>query len=165
MKLLVKIEDQTFEVEVGDLNDRPVLATIDGETFEIWPEEAQSALPLASPSGGPVAAPALPLASPSGGPVARPAQPAPKPAAAPAPAAAAVVADRSKAVIAPIPGTIVALAVKEGDSVNPGQELCTLEAMKMKNLIRATRAAKIGRILIKVGDRVTQGQALVEYAD
>ncbi len=148
MKLLVKIEDQSFEVEVGDLNARPVLATIDGETFEIWPEEA---VKLA-------AAPTLPPA------VRTTPAPAPAPSAAPAPATGAAV-DRAKAVIAPIPGTIVALAVKEGDSVKAAQELCTLEAMKMKNVIRATRAAKIGKILIKVGDRVTQGQALVEYAD
>jgi len=152
MKLLVKIEDQSFEVEVGDLNDRPVLAIIDGETFEIWPEEAGSALPMASPLGGPAAA------------VKPDAVAAPAPSSAPAPASAAVV-DRLKAVIAPIPGTIVAVAVKEGDSVKPAQELCTLEAMKMKNIIRATRDAKISKILIKVGDRVTQGQALVEYAD
>ena len=68
-------------------------------------------------------------------------------------------------VIAPIPGTIVAITVKEGDSVTAGQELLSLEAMKMKNMIRATRAGKIARILVKTGDRVTQGQPLVEYAE
>ena len=57
------------------------------------------------------------------------------------------------------------ISVKEGDSVNAGQELIALEAMKMKNLIRATRAGKIARIVVKTGDRVTQGQPLVEYAE
>jgi glutaconyl-CoA/methylmalonyl-CoA decarboxylase subunit gamma len=147
MKLLVKIDDQNYEVEVGDLNARPVLATIDGEVFEIWPEEGQPA---------PVSAAVVPAARPAA------VQAAPAPAAAPA---ATANVDRNKSVIAPIPGTIVAVTVKVGDSVNPGQELCSLEAMKMKNLIRATRAATIARVLIKVGDRVTQGQALVEYAD
>ena len=143
MKLRVKIDDQTYEVELGDLNARPILASVAGETIEDWPEETQAvAAPVAA-----VHSAAAPLAD-----------------AAPRPAAAAV-ADRSKAVIAPIPGTIVAINVKEGDSVNPGQELLALEAMKMKNLIRATRAGKIARIVVKTGDRVTQGQPLVEYAE
>jgi glutaconyl-CoA/methylmalonyl-CoA decarboxylase subunit gamma len=143
MKLRVKIEDQTYEVEVGDLSDRPVLAVVDGETFEVWPEEAQ----LAAPTVQAAAAPA----------------PASAPVQAAKPAAGAV--DRNKTVIAPIPGTIVAVTVKEGDSVNPGQELLALEAMKMKNIIRATRAGKIATIFVTNGDRVTQGQALVEYAE
>ncbi len=153
MKLRVKIEDQTYDVEVGDLNARPVLATIDGETFEIWPEEAQST-PAAAALAAPV--PVAPVSRPVSAPVA------PAPAAAPAGNGSV---DRSKMVLAPIPGTIVSIAAAEGASVNPGQEICALEAMKMKNIIRATRAGKIAKVMVKVGDRVTQGQPLVEYAD
>jgi len=145
MKLRVKIDDQTFEVEVGDLNARPILATIDGEVMEVWPDETQ--------------APEAPAAVVQR---AAPAFEAPVPAARPA---AAANVDRNKSVVAPIPGTIVAVQVKEGDSIKPGQELLSLEAMKMKNLIRATRAGTIARILVKTGDRVTQGQPLVEYAE
>lgn len=144
MKLRVKIDDQTYEVEVGDLNARPVLATVDGETFEVWPEEAQTSAPAAVARpvvAAPVAAPAVRQAAPVGN------------------------VDRAKAVTAPIPGTIVSVSVTEGASVNPGQELCALEAMKMKNSIRATRAGKIAKILVKAGDRVSQGQPLVEYAE
>jgi glutaconyl-CoA/methylmalonyl-CoA decarboxylase subunit gamma len=143
MKLRVKIEDQTYEVEVGDLSARPILASVDGETFEVWPEEAQSTAPvqLTRPAAVPVAAPVARQAAPAGN------------------------VDRSKAVTAPIPGTIVGIAVNEGDSVTPGQELCSLEAMKMKNSIRSTRNGKIGKILVKAGDRVSQGQPLVEYAE
>ena len=47
MKLNVKIKDQTFEVEIADLNARPILATVDGETFEVYPDEAaQPVAPL-----------------------------------------------------------------------------------------------------------------------
>ena len=143
MKLRVKIDDQTFEVEVGDLSARPVLATVDGETFEVWPEEALAVAAPIQPAR-PVMAPAAALA--------------PRP-------AAAVPVNSSKTVIAPIPGTIVSFAVKEGDAVTAGQELCSLEAMKMKNSIRATRAGSIAKIFVKAGDRVSQGQALVEYAE
>jgi biotin carboxyl carrier protein len=143
MKLRVKIDDQTYEVEVADLSTRPILAIVDGETFEVWPEETQSAAPVQV---------TRPVAAPVAAPVAR--QPVP-----------AGNVDRSKAVTAPIPGTIVSVAVNEGDAVTAGQELCSLEAMKMKNSIRSTRAGTIAKILVKAGDRVSQGQPLVEYAE
>jgi biotin carboxyl carrier protein len=147
MKLRVKIDDQSYEVEVGDLNARPILASVDGEAIEVWPEETQAAAVTTAPVA-----------------VVRPVAPSPVAASAATPAPV-VGGDRSKMVIAPIPGTIVGVAVKEGDSVKPGQELFSLEAMKMKNSIRATRAGQIGRVLVKSGDRVTQGQPLAEYAD
>ena len=39
MKIHVKIEDTTYEVSVGDLSARPVIASVDGQDFEVWPEE------------------------------------------------------------------------------------------------------------------------------
>lgn len=38
MKIHVKIEDTTYEVSVGDLSARPVIASVDGQDFEVWPE-------------------------------------------------------------------------------------------------------------------------------
>ena len=142
MKLRVKIDDQTFEVEVGDLSARPVLATMDGETFEVWPEEAQTTTPIQSFKPAPVT----------------------QVVSSPRPVVANNV-NRSKNVIAPIPGMIISILVKEGDAVIPGQELCSLEAMKMKNAIRSTHSGKIARIMVKTGDHVTQGQPLIEYAE
>lgn len=145
MKITVKIENQEFLVEIEDLASRPVIATIEGQSFEVWPEEAAGETVVAAP----VAAAPRPAAAP-----ARPAAPAP-----------VTVADASKAVTAPLPGTIVAIAVKEGQAVQSGQELLTLEAMKMKNSIRASRSGTVKTILVHVGDQVRHGQALVEYAD
>jgi biotin carboxyl carrier protein len=148
MKLRVKIDDQTFEVEVGDLNARPILATLEGETFEVWPEETSAretpTVPAVRPQVTAAVAPVVKTApaSPANGPV-----------------------DHSKVLMAPIPGTIVSIAVKEGDNVKAGQEICSLEAMKMKNAIRANHSGTIARILINSGDRVNQGQPLVEYAE
>ena len=143
MILRVQIDSQTYEVEVGDLNTRPILATIDGETFEVWPEE-QAAAPTAQTAVRPTPAVSTP-AAPS------------------APAAPA--GDGSKAVLAPIPGVIISINVKEGDSVSVGQEVCVLEAMKMKNSIRANRAGKIAAVRVSVGDQVRKGQALLEFSD
>jgi biotin carboxyl carrier protein len=148
MKLRVKIDDQTFEVEVGDLSARPILATLEGETFEVWPEEPAAAKTPAAPVvRSQVTAVITPVVK-----------------SAPASHAAGT-ADRSKVVTAPIPGTIVSIAVKEGETVTAGQEICSLEAMKMKNAIRANHPGTIARIMINPGDRVSQGQPLVEYAD
>ncbi|GAP12167.1 acetyl/propionyl-CoA carboxylase, alpha subunit [Bellilinea caldifistulae] len=148
MKLNVKINDQTFEVEIADLNARPILATVDGETFEVYPEEAvQPAVRAAVPA---TPAPAPAAAAPT--PVSRPAAP-------------AAPVNASKALTAPLPGTVVSVLVKEGSEVKYGQELLTIEAMKMKNAIRATRDGKIATIYVKEGDSVRHGQALLEYAD
>lgn len=150
MKLNVKIDGQNFAVEIVDLQARPIAVTVDGETFEVWPEEA-----LASAEAAPqFAAAALPAAAA----LTAAAVPAPAPAVAPA-------VDRVKSVLAPIPGVILSISVKEGDSVTFGQELCILEAMKMKNLIKANRAGKITAIAVSTGDQVRHGQVLMEYGD
>jgi biotin carboxyl carrier protein len=46
-----------------------------------------------------------------------------------------------------------------------GQELCVLEAMKMKNTIRASRDGEISKVHITVGQHVKHHDILVEYAD
>jgi len=150
MKLNVKIKDQTFEVEIADLNARPILATVDGETFEVYPEEAAQPVvrAAAAPAPTPAAAPAVAA-----------------PAAVSRPAAPAAPVNASKALSAPLPGTVVAVFVKEGSEVKFGQELLTIEAMKMKNAIRATRDGKIAAVYVKEGDSVRHGQPLLEYAD
>jgi len=121
---------------------------VDGEVFKVWPEAGD-----APAAAAPVAV-FTPAAAPA--PVATPA---------PAPKAPAVTGDKSKQVVAPIPGTILAVSVKEGQDVAFGQELCTLEAMKMKSAIRANRAGKIAAIRVAAGDKVSQNQALMDYAD
>lgn len=145
MKIRVTIDDQSFEVEVGDLKARPVSAVVDGEPFEVWPEE-QSAEQIAS-------ALVQQRANTNGGtPV--------KPAVAPSPVGASA---SSNAVTAPIPGVIISINVKAGDTVSVGQDLLILEAMKMKNNIRASRAGKIAVVCVAPGDQVKRGQVLLEF--
>ena len=60
---------------------------------------------------------------------------------------------------------ISAITARPGDSVTHGQELCVLEAMKMKNSIRATRPGKVEKIHVEVGAQVRQGQPLVSFTD
>ena len=155
MKLIVKVENQSFEVEVGDIHARPIVATIDGEAFDVWPEDVQLVKP--SVQMGQVAAPSM--AHLPG---------APQPAAvksAPASSAPAAPTTGAKSVLAPLPGVIVAISVKSGDVVEHGQELCIIEAMKMKNVIRASRAGTIGVVHVTLNQHVKHHDVLMEFTD
>ena len=146
MKLTVKIDGQAFDVEVGDVTARPILARIGDEQFEVWPEaEEDSRIKIQdSKSQIPSAKPQVP----------QPATHNPQPA-----------TRNSRAVIAPLPGVIVSLAVEAGASVAAGQELCALEAMKMKNVIRASRAGTISVVHTAAQQHVKHHDVLMEYTD
>lgn len=142
MKMKITIQDKTFDVEINDLHTRPIQASVDGEIFEVWPEETESA----RPSGAVVTV-------------------APQSAAPTATTGLAPKAASGSAVTAPIPGVITEIKVTAGDSVTYGQELCVLEAMKMKNSIRANHDGTIAKILVAAGDQVQQGKVLMEFQD
>ncbi len=156
MKYKVTIGKSVFEVEIEDITSRPVVAVVDGERFEVWPE-GEPAGAETRPSAAPIAAEdttveVAPLprevnydvdVASSGAPGRR----------------------RSSAVLAPIPGAIVSIAVQPGQMVTVGQELCVLDAMKMQSPIRASRDGTIKAIHVAVGDNVKHHQLLMEYAD
>jgi 3-methylcrotonyl-CoA carboxylase alpha subunit len=62
----------------------------------------------------------------------------------------------------PLPGVVVSLAVKEGDTVKAGQTLLVIEAMKMEHAIKAPRAGIVKALKHGVGDRVREGSTLAE---
>ena len=62
-----------------------------------------------------------------------------------------------------MPGKIVNIMVKEGDTVNPDDPLLIMEAMKMENEMRASQTAIIDRIFVKVGDNVETGAQLISF--
>ena len=63
----------------------------------------------------------------------------------------------------PMPGLLVSLAVRIGDAVKAGQEIAVVEAMKMENILRAEKDARVKTIAAKPGDTVTADQMLVEF--
>ena len=67
-------------------------------------------------------------------------------------------------VTAPMPGDIVQILVKNGQKVNPGDPLCVLDAMKMKNTIHAPQSGTIIDISVKEGDSVDYGTVLLTYS-
>ncbi|CAK6978945.1 propionyl-CoA carboxylase alpha chain%2C mitochondrial [Scomber scombrus] len=70
--------------------------------------------------------------------------------------------DTSSILRSPMPGSVVAVSVKPGDTVAEGQEICVIEAMKMQNSMTAVKAAKVKSVHCKPGETVGEGDLLVE---
>ncbi|MFP3218176.1 MAG: biotin/lipoyl-containing protein [Acidianus sp.] len=68
---------------------------------------------------------------------------------------------REGKVISPLQGRVVSIRVKEGDAVNKGQPLLSIEAMKSETIISAPVAGVVEKILVKQGQGVKKGDTLV----
>jgi pyruvate carboxylase subunit B len=68
-------------------------------------------------------------------------------------------------VTAAMPGSVVDVLVKEGDTVKVGQGILVTEAMKMENEIQALVAGKVANVYVQKGDRVTPGEILIEIVE
>jgi biotin carboxyl carrier protein len=68
---------------------------------------------------------------------------------------------KDKKVKSPLPGTILAIKVKIGDTVKEGQTLAVLEAMKMENEIQAEHDGVISEIHVEKGDSVLEGTVII----
>ncbi|MBT3754654.1 MAG: biotin/lipoyl-binding protein [Candidatus Cloacimonetes bacterium] len=72
------------------------------------------------------------------------------------------IAASAGSVLAPIPGLILRILVKEGDSVNAGDPVLILEAMKMESEITSTVTGVVKNISVKEGTSVQEGETLIE---
>ena len=145
-KYSLKINGNQYEVKIDDINEASTLAhvTVNGTKYDVEIEGAKTvakkpAVVPAPAATGLSVTPKTPIAS--------------KPAAAPAATGAKVTC--------PLPGTIIAINVKEGDTVAAGQTLVVLEAMKMENNIDAERGGVVKQILVAAGATVMEGDVLI----
>ena len=135
------------------------ICDLNGKRYEVLVEKIDDFTPLTRAAA---AAPA-----PAAAPITAPAAPAPAPVVAapaptPAPAApAAPVSTGSATVTAPMPGSILNVAVTVGQAVTAGQTVLTMEAMKMENEIVAPVAGTVREIRVKKGDVVDTDAVLV----
>ena len=65
---------------------------------------------------------------------------------------------------APIPGVVSKVNVLPGQKVERGDDLLTIEAMKMFNVMSSPSSGTVATVHVKEGDRVVQGQPLVTFA-
>lgn len=136
MKYIVKVADKSYEVEIEDIHARPVIARVDGQVFEVNPEDKiQSASQKESPLLKPVEVSKPPSRSSAG----------------------------ANEMTAPLPGTVIEIFIRAGDQIEAGQVILVIEAMKMKNSIRSTRAGKIAEVLVNAGQTVAHKQVLVRF--
>lgn len=113
--------------------------TVNGVTYEVLVEETDSAsAPTAAPA--PASAPAAPKAAPKAAPAG---------------------SQGSIKVTAPMPGTILKMNVKVGDTVKPNDLVCVLEAMKMENEIFAKEGGTVKSVDAPQGASVNSGDVIV----
>jgi biotin carboxyl carrier protein len=136
MKYIVNIADRSYEVEIEDLHARPIIARVDGQEFKVTPEnQIQQGTKKETGELKPVEVLKQPV-----GPTAT-----------------------NSDLTAPLPGTVIEIFVKPGDYIEAGQVVLVIEAMKMKNSIRSTRAGKIIDVMVSAGQTVAHKQALVKF--
>lgn len=138
MKYQVRIAEKNYEVEIEDIHARPVIARVDGQAFEVSPENGIKPTPQKQTSE--IKSIAVPKSSVNAG--------------------ANV---NGSELTAPLPGTVTEIFVKAGEQIEAGQVVLIIEAMKMKNSIRSTRAGKVAEVLAIPGQTVAHKQVLVKF--
>jgi len=149
MKYKITVNNKTYEVEIENINTRPVVAFVDGERFEVMPENAGQA--EAKKEADEIKNKAEKKSF----------DPNPVPAVSSSPNQAL----SGNALTAPLPGTVIEVFVKAGEKVEAGQVVVIIEAMKMKNSIRSVYSGTVSDVLVSAGQSVAHKQALIKFAD
>ena len=71
--------------------------------------------------------------------------------------------DTSRLLLCPMPGMIVKVDVAEGEEVQEGQALCTVEAMKMENILRAEKKCTVSQINVSAGESLSVDDVIMEF--
>lgn len=141
-RVKITINGNTYLVEVDDMDTSPITVTVNGQPYHVSfafddmeITSTESTEPTQSPSHE---ADVPKKVSASAGPAVT-------------------------NVSAPMPGNILNILVKPGDRVTVKQQLCSLEAMKMKNAIRAPRDGVIATVHVSEGQAVAHGDVLFSF--
>ena len=139
MKYSLTIQEKSYVVEIEDINARPIIAYVEGIRFEVNPDTH----PVGSSAGTERKTELSDVKSFD---------------------LRKTVSDQNtNEMTAPLPGLVIEIFIKAGDDIEAGQVIVIIEAMKMKNSIRATRAGKIAEVLVSAGQTVAHKQPLVRF--
>ena len=140
MKYNVTIKNKSYVVEIEDINVRPVIAYVEGIRVEVIPDTNPLGVDgirhEVQKEAKEVHSFDLPQSTSN---------------------------QNVNEMTAPLPGTVIEVFVKEGDVIETGQVIVIIEAMKMKNSIRSTRAGKVTEVLVSAMQTVAHKQALVRF--
>jgi biotin carboxyl carrier protein len=136
-----KINGNLYKVAVGDIDNNIAEVEVNGTPYKVELEKTQTPVKVVS---------------------------APRPSAAPRTASGEKVISKPSAataggtaITAPLPGVVLSIAVKVGDTVKAADTVLVLEAMKMENAIHAGRDGKVASINVNQGDSVQEGASLI----
>ena len=136
--LRVKIKDRWYRVDVVDLESSPIRVLVDGEPVEVLIDGVRVVAPPGIQTEAGKAEPVAEALSGEGS-------------AAPA-----------RVFRSPMPGVIISVAVKVGDQLVTGDEVCVLEAMKMQQTLRADWTGVVSAVHVESGQQVLDGDPIVE---
>lgn len=131
----VKVNDEWYDVRVGDLYQTPVAVVVDGETLLVE------------------------IGDPSDADLPARRQPPPK---TELPGLRGVTQGNDRVVRCPLPGKVVSISVSKGQELDSGDEICLLESMKMEQSVRMAQSGVVKGVKIKKNQTVEAGQPLLE---
>ena len=146
----MRIAGRDYRAEVKELTPERAVVVVDGKEYAVdLVRIGRKVAPADTVRASTAAVQTAPAAAPA----------APATASRPAPSAKG-----EGAITAPMPGLVVAIKVKPGDTVQAGQALLVMEAMKMENAITASYNGTVTRIFVREGDSISEGDLLVDVA-
>jgi glutaconyl-CoA/methylmalonyl-CoA decarboxylase subunit gamma len=149
---LLRIAGREYRAEVKELTPERAVVLVDGKEYAVdlvrigRRKTTGDAIKAMAGAAGPSAPAAVPAAV------------------APAAPRTAPSAKGEGGITAPMPGLVLTIKVKEGDTVQAGQALLVMEAMKMENAITASYNGTVARIYVREGDSISEGDLLVDVA-
>lgn len=148
--LLLTMESMKMENQVTSEYDGTIKSVLVQPGQNVMQDDKLVEIETVAVAAAPVAAPVAPKAAPAS-----------KPTPAPAAPKAADVPAGGKKVVSPLPGSIIKVAVSEGQAVKKGDLLLTLESMKMENQVLAECDGTVTKIAVSAGQNVMQDDLLV----
>jgi len=148
-KIKIKIDGKSYLVEVKDINANPIEMTVDGENVSVNLGDEDTVETVAQETETKdsesdevrkedIKVPETTKTVSAPGPI--------------------------KEFTAPMPGTIISVAVKVGDQVVPGDEVCVLEAMKMQQALKAEWTGIVNEIHVETGQQIQGGDKILSLA-
>ncbi|KAA3647014.1 MAG: acetyl-CoA carboxylase biotin carboxyl carrier protein subunit [Chloroflexi bacterium] len=135
-KFIVTVDGTEYQAEIKSIDREGIEVFLNGQQYKVSFAELEDQVKTPTPKSKPIALP-------------DPVQPA--------------VAVNPDQVTAPLPGDVIEIMIQAGDEIEVGQGVIVLESMKMKNLIRSSRAGKVKNVHVSPGQSVAYGDLLMEF--